>query len=521
MLTLSSASVKLFSPEDVLPITALSLLSGESGAAQVFVTGAPYARLPVTVDSALGAVAYAVEKVRGDCLRPDDGYYARRDGGLYPDLLTPAELLTLDGRGEGTLFLEIPATAAACADTVTVTVGAESLSLPVTVHATPLAETDLILTHWLYSDCICNYYGVPFASERYYAHLSDFLASYAKQGNNTLYVPALTPPLDCLRENERLTTQLVRVLREGGEYTFDFTELDRYLALAQELGIRYFEFSHLFTQWGGAACPKVIVREGGEDKKCFGWATAATDDAYLSFLAAYLESLSAHLEALGIKDRCFFHVTDEPRAAHIPHYSTLSAFVKRHAGGIPVLDAVSHYECLAGGMDLPVVAMNSADLDKFLSLERKMIYYCVEVDQDFVPNRYVDMPTQRSEILGCVLYLTGAQGFLHWGYNFYNERYSKYPIDPYATATAVGQLPAGDAFLVYPAASGVCYTLRYFSVMRAYEDYRLLKTLEGKIGRDAVLSLLSSEGVCAVNTYPRSAEWMTAFRARVREMILD
>ena len=525
MLTLSSASLKLYTRKDCIPLSSLSLLSGESGAAQIYVTGKPYARIPVTVESSLDAAAYAVHRVKGDFLRPDDGYYERREDCMYPDLLTPAPMLSLNAVGQGTLYIEIPATAAVGEHTVTVRVGEESISFPVTVHKERLAENDLILTHWLYSDCICNYFGVPFASEEYYAHLRDFLASYTKQGNNTLLVPALTPPLDTLRGAERLTTQLVRVCLENGEYSFDFTDLDRYIALAREFGIQYFEFSHLFTQWGGACCPKVIVCEDGEEKKCFGWDTSATDDEYRRFLAAYLEELSAHLDALGIKESCFFHVTDEPRAQHIEHYSELSAFVKRHTGGATVMDAVSHYECLSGGMDLPVVSMNSADLDKFLPLARKLIYYCVEVDQDYYPNRYIDMPTQRSEVLGCMLYLTGAQGFLHWGYNFYNERYSRYPIDPYVSATAPtpeghGGLPAGDCFLVYPTESGVNYTLRYFSVMRAYEDYRLLKTLEAKIGRAAVLDLLTAEGVTRVNAYPRSAEWQIDFRRRVREMIL-
>lgn len=523
MLKLSSASTKLFCPEDCIPLSSLSLLTGESGAVQVYVvTNTPCARRPVTVESELDARAYAIHAVKNDCVRrPDDGYYIRRDSLMYPDLLTPAKMLTMSAAGHGSLYIEIPATDKAGEYTVTVRVGSESISFSVTVQDTRLAENDLILTHWLYSDCICNYYGVPFGSEEYYAHLRDYLASYTKQGNNTLLVPALTPPLDTAPWCERLTTQLVRVSRKDGVYSFDYTDLDRYIALAREFGIKYFEFSHLFTQWGGANCPKVMISEDGELKKCFGSKFPALDEEYLSFLAAYLETLTAHLDELGIKENAFFHVTDEPHAEHIPHYSKLSAFVKEHSRGITVMDAVSHYDCLSGGMDLPVVAMNSGDLGKFLELERKLIYYCVTVDTKFVPNRYIDMPTQRSEVLGCMLYLTGAQGFLHWGYNFYNERSSTYPIDPYASATAAGGFPAGDSFLVYPAENGVNYTLRYFSVMRAYEDYRLLKTLEEKIGREAVLALLDAEGVKDVYTYPRSTEWQIDFRRRVREMIVE
>ena len=156
MLTLSSASVKLYSPDDVLPLSSLSLLAGESGAAQIFVEGNRCERLAVKVESRIGATAYAVHKIKCDYYRPDDGYYQRREDHLYPDLLTPADFITLDGEGRGVLFLEIPAQAGARADTVTVTVGEESVALPVSVADSRLAESDLILTHWLYSDCICN-----------------------------------------------------------------------------------------------------------------------------------------------------------------------------------------------------------------------------------------------------------------------------------------------------------------------------------------------------------------------------
>ena len=87
MLTLSSASLKLYTRKDCIPLSSLSLLSGESGAAQIYVTGKPYARIPVTVESSLDAAAYAVHRVKGDFLRPDDGYYERREDCMYPDLL--------------------------------------------------------------------------------------------------------------------------------------------------------------------------------------------------------------------------------------------------------------------------------------------------------------------------------------------------------------------------------------------------------------------------------------------------
>ena len=236
-----------------------------------------------------------------------------------------------------------------------------------------------------------------------------------------------------------------------------------------------------------------MIHPKGAEKKCFGWGTSATDEEYRRFLAAYLEALSAHLDALGIKENCFFHVTDEPRAKHIPHYSELSAFVKKHAGGIGVMDAVSHYDCLAGGMDLPVVAMNSEDLNKFLALDKKFIYYCVTVDTKFVPNRYVDMPTQRSEVLGCMLYQTGAEGFLHWGYNYYNNRASGDTINPYLDLAGEDWVAAGDTFVVYPDFDGTpLESLRMMTYEEIITDYRAMRLAESLTSHDTVVSAMES-----------------------------
>ena len=87
------------------------------------------------------------------------------------------------------------------------------------------------------------------------------------------------------------------------------------------------------------------------------------------------------------------------------------------------------------------------------------------------------MPLQRAEIIGMQIYETGAKGFLHWGFNFYNTQYSTRPLNPYEETTAGGNFCAGDSFLVYPGKQSVEYSLRYFILLKAFEEYRLLKTL--------------------------------------------
>ena len=77
------------------------------------------------------------------------------------------------------------------------------------------------------------------------------------------FVPLFTPPLDTEVGGERPTVQLVDVILDENGYRFGFSRLKRYLELAQQCGMQYFEMSHLFTQWGAKAAPKILVRKDG------------------------------------------------------------------------------------------------------------------------------------------------------------------------------------------------------------------------------------------------------------------
>ena len=57
-------------------------------------------------------------------------------------------------------------------------------------------------------------------------------------------------------------------------------------------------------------------------------------------------------------------------------------------------------------------------------------YYCTGQYVD-VTNRFIVQPGYRTRILGTQMYKYQLDGFLHWGYNFYNAEHSIFPIDPY------------------------------------------------------------------------------------------
>jgi hypothetical protein len=121
---------------------------------------------------------------------------------------------------------------------------------------------------------------------------------------------------------------------------------------------------------------------------------------------------------------------------------------------------------------------------------------------------HLDRPRARNRILGQQLYKYNIEGFLQWGYNFYNSQGSEYPVDPFLVTDGDGFVPAGDTFQVYPGADGrPLESLRMMVTAQAMDDLRAMKLLESLKGRAFALSLLAD---ITFDDYPRDAD--TSFR---------
>ncbi|MBR5444913.1 MAG: hypothetical protein IKV57_02245, partial [Clostridia bacterium] len=213
--------------------------------------------------------------------------YARTEAGLYPDPLyerpacpavekagqiwreagtkqtinlaschTVPLWITLNPDGETLAAGEYPVTVRI----LSLTDGALLETLTCTVHVLPhrLAENRVYYTNWFHCDCLADIYGIEVWSDRFWEILPYWLKNAAKHGMTTLLTPALTPPLDTPVGHERMCVQLADITADGnGGYTFDLSRLERFLRLAMNCGIRYFEHAHFFSQWGAAHAPSI------------------------------------------------------------------------------------------------------------------------------------------------------------------------------------------------------------------------------------------------------------------------
>lgn len=549
-------SVKLFSPdfqmkmvspmEKILPWQgpsgdkAETLLSGFRGETISLQLGCCLKTMPRDIKLEVNAPEGIQVRVRTvelvPCAYPyhaekDDDYLADRPG-LYPDLLkdlTPFGIRLTPNHWKS-LWID-------CETTEQTKKGDYSIRLTIsTMESEPLGELtfsievlDAVLpplpilhTEWFHSDCLATYYQVEIFSEEHWRILENFISTAARRGCNMILTPIFTPPLDTAIGGERPTVQLIDITLDEDGYSFSYEKFERWIAMCRKCGMKYFEISHLFSQWGAKYTPKVVVKVNGKEEKHFGWHTSAVSREYLEFLQQLLPSLTNELQKLGIEKQCYFHISDEPSINDLDSYAVAKNLVKDYLKDYPIVDALSDYTFYQSGLiKEPICATNH--LEPFLKdrPEKLWAYYCTGQYLD-VSNRFIAMPGYRTRILGTQLYKYQMDGFLQWGFNFYYSHHSLYPINPYQCTDAGEAFPSGDPFIVYPGADGKPEeSIRLMLMEEAMNDLRAMTLLEQLTDRATVLSCLEEDvyGELTFKEYPRSAAYLTRIRTNINAAI--
>lgn len=467
-----------------------------------------------------------VERPVGD-LWDDD--YLSVEPGMYPDCLepfVPGGTVRTAAAWQSLLIVLEPPAAGAYPMTVRFTDredgAVDERRITLLWQRAALPAQTLKYTRWFHYDALAEYYGVPMFSDAHFDIVKAFMRAAVRQGMNMVLTPIHTPPLDTEIGGERTTAQLVGITRTGGKYSFNFDLLDRFVALCTEAGIRYFEMAHLYTQWGAAAAPKIMANADGRMQRIFGWDTPACSKEYADFLARYLTALTAHLKEIGLTNRCYFHISDEPVVKDKAHYLAARRQAEPYLSGFPILDALSHAELFNEGIvTLPVPAIDVAESFLDLSLPERWTYYCCGQMEE-VSNSFIAMPGERTRVLGIQLYRHNMDGFLHWGLNFYGNERSGSQINPFLTTDGERSYPAGDPFNLYPGKGGVpLESLRAVLMRKAMEDMRALQLLESMTDRAHVCGLIDSLAGYPVTfrRYPHTEDFILELRRLVNTEI--
>ena len=511
--------------ENAKELTFARVLRGQSFSYQLALQTPDRLEITAQVESRLSPKLYAVVNTVMDvaCYSTADDDYITKEPGIMPDMLLPMEgenapVHLTNQAGAIWVRVQLPEDQPAGRYPITVKLHAaspkESMELECTFvlevldKKIPAQKTKF--TQWFYVDCIADVHKVEIYSEAHWALIEKYIALARELGLTMLLTPVITPPLDTAVGNQRPNVQLVKMEKQGEAYTFDFTLLKRWVDLCRKHGIEDFEISHLFSQWGLSATPNIWITENGEEKLMFGWHIPAKSEEYRSFLGQFLPALVDFLKQEGIKDHAWFHISDEPHPEHIENYQYAKELIVPLIDGCTTMDALSDYSFYERGLvEIPVT--KNDHIEPFLEhrLPRQWVYYCCSQNQ-LVGNRYLAQPSYRNRILGLQIYKFGCEGFLHWGFNFYNSRRSLKKLDPFMYTGGDQGFPSGDPFSVYPVEDGAVPSLRALVFKDALEDIEVCRLLESYIGKEAVVAMIDEAAGAPLtfSHYPRNNDYI-------------
>ena len=346
---------------------------------------------------------------------------------------------------------------------VTVRSGKEEQAIPVSVTVFPItipAERHLKVVEWYNTAGFSRFHGIREEySPAWFDMLGKYAANMAAHRQNIFQVPL---------ESIEITKSA------SGELLFDFARFDQIAQVFWNTGkMDYLETGELTSfgeeKWNST---KIYLQDfrvknpgGGETL------TVAGQDVIPLLMPAF----ESHLRQKGWLNKAIFGIKDEPSLHNSLSYGEVSSYFHRYAPDLKRFDAIETTNVL-GDLEIAIPKLDhfSNWYDSFKKWQQEgneLWFYSVGIYQgSLFPNKTIDVPLIDCRIMHWLNYKYDATGYLHWGWNQWNE-------NPYED---VG-MHIGDGWHVYPAKDGVLNSIRWEEMRNGIQDYEYLWMLENRI----------------------------------------
>jgi hypothetical protein len=386
---------------------------------------------------------------------------------MYPDYLMNENQITVEKGIYQSIWLtfNIPQTAEAgsYAGSITVISPQGTQSLPINLKIYPLnlpAERHLKVVEWYQTGDFERFHGIK---EKYSQAWFEMLGKYAE--NMAAHRQNLFPvPMEAIEIRRT----------EKGTLAFDFSRFDQIAQVFWNTGkMDYLETGGM-GRFGepGWSSTEILLRDFEVTDIITGERISIEGKEIVPSLLPALES---HLRQKGWLDKTLFHVRDEPSLHNALAWRELSAYIHKYAPELIRIDAIET-TFLLDEIEIAVPKLDALQswyesYRKWQQEGNELWFYTVGIYQgSYLPNKTIDMPLMDSRILHWLNYKYDAVGYLHWGWNQWNE-------DPFQD---VG-MHIGDGWHVYPDRNGVLNSLRWEQMRNGIQDYEYFRMLEDRI----------------------------------------
>ncbi len=385
----------------------------------------------------------------------------------FPDYLMSEKSIDIPAKTYRSVYLtiQIPEDASdgTYQGTIRVRSAGEDQTRPLTLKVYPLtlpAKRNIKVTEWYSTGDFERFHGIKEKySAEWFAMLRKYAENMAAHRQNVFQVPMSAIEIS---------------KNEDGRLAFNFTRFDQIAQVFWDTKkMDYLETGEIMRFGDNAWFSTTIkVQDFRVKNERTGTVETIPGDEVAPYLLPEFEN---HLRKKGWLDKTLFHVKDEPSMHNAMAWREKSSYVKRLAPDLKRIDAIEttnlldEIEIAIPKLDALGTWHNSYEEARRRGVE--LWFYTVGIYQgSLFPNKTIDLPVMNSRILHWLNYKYDATGFLHWGWNQWEE-------DPFKD---VG-MHIGDGWHVYPAKDGVLNSLRWEQMRNGIQDYEIFKMLEEKI----------------------------------------
>jgi hypothetical protein len=341
--------------------------------------------------------------------------------------------------------------------------GKEERSIPINVTVFPLnlpAARHLKVIEWHNTDDFEKFHGIK---DKYSKEWFEMLGKYAE--NMVLH-----------RQNIfQVPVDHIKIIRTDlNKFEFDFTFFDKVaktfwdtkkMDMLETGFLANFGTGDWFSTEVLLKDFKVIDSKSGEVVTIKGQEVAPS----------LITALESHLRQMGWLEKTLFHVRDEPSVHNALAWKDMSDYVHRYGPDLIRGDAIET-TFLLDDIEIAIPKLDhfatwNESYSDWAKKGNEVWFYTVGIYQGSrFPNKTIDMPLIDSRLMHWLNYKYEATGYLHWGYNQWDD-------DPF---NRIGD-HIGDAWLVYPAKDGVINSLRWEEMRNGIQDYEYFWMLEDNI----------------------------------------
>ncbi|HEX5554828.1 MAG TPA: DUF4091 domain-containing protein [Chitinophagaceae bacterium] len=429
--------------------------------------------------------------------------------GLVPDPLFPQTKATADPFESRSFWitLNIPSGIAPGMHDIAVRLswddGRKEKVLPVKLHVSRLAlrpRENFHVIHWWRGGATWDYYKTEMFDNRWWQLTRAQMADLLDHGTDVAYTPLLFDRKEIFKRPCQL---LVVDEPSPGQYRFDWSRVKRFTDMCKAIGFKKFEWTHMWIYWGVKHPMRVYTEKDGRYVMLWPPDISGFSDTYLNFLSQFLPAFHRFLLKENILQDSYFHLSDEPGDQDVENYRKARQILHRIAPWMKVTDALSNIKYGREHLtDIPVPLISAAEAYRKENIPH-WVYYCT-VPRGSYLNRFFDTPLPKIRMAGWLFYHLKAEGFLHWGYNYWHKVGYDEILDPFTNGDGgcYPGIPYGDPFVVYPGKEGPLSSVRWEVFAESLQDYAMLQSA-GIDPDDAMFSDLHNFG-----DFPKTEDWL-------------